>query len=89
MGPLLVLIYIDYLKYYLFEANIIIFVYDTLLFVACEMPPLFKKMDIALTEFILWADSQYLTLNYGKTNYILFSRIGSVQTDLNLIAKKK
>ena len=44
-------------------------------------------MEIALTEFISWADSQYLTLNYGKTNYILFSRIRSVQTDLNLIVK--
>ena len=44
-------------------------------------------MEIALTEFVSWADSQYLTLNYGKTNYILFSRIGSVQTDFNLNVK--
>ena len=44
MGPLLFLIYIDYLKYYLSEANIIIFADDTLLFVACEnLPSLFKK----------------------------------------------
>ena len=88
VGPLLFLIYIDYSKYYLSEANIIIFADDTLLFVACEnLPSLFKKMEIALTVFISQADSQYLTLNYGKTNYILFSRIGSVQTDLNLIVK--
>ena len=53
MGPLLFLIYIDYLKYYLFEANIIIVADDTLLFVACEnLPSLFKKIEIALTEFI-------------------------------------
>ena len=89
MGPPLFLIYVDYLKYYLSEANIIIFADDTLLFVACEnLPSLFKKMEIALTEFISWANSQYLTLNYGKTNYILFSRIGSVRTDINLIVKK-
>ena len=44
-------------------------------------------MEIALTEFILWADLQYLTLNYGKTNYILFSRIESVKTDFNLNVK--
>ena len=88
MGPLIFLIYIDYLKYYLSEANIIIFADDTLLLLHVKnLPSLFKKMEIALTEFISWADSQYLTLNYGKTNYILFSRIGSVQTDLNLIVK--
>ena len=72
-------------KYYLSEANIIIFADETLLFVACEnLPSLFKKMEIALTECILWADSYYSTLNYSKTTYILFFRIGSVQTDLNL-----
>ena len=43
MGPLLFLSYIDHVKYYLSEANIIIFADDTLLFVACEnLPSLFK-----------------------------------------------
>ena len=88
MGPLLFLIYIDHLKYYLSEANIIIFADDTLLFVALEnLPSLFKKMEIALTEFVSWAGSQYSTLDYGKKNYILLSRIGSVQTDINLKVK--
>jgi len=80
--------YIDYLKYPLSEANIIIFADDTLLFVGFEnLPSLFNKMEIALTEFVSWADSQFLTLNYSKTNYILFSRIRSVLTDLNLNVK--
>ena len=74
MGPLLFLIYIDHVKYYLSETNIIIFADDTLLFVACEnLPSLFKKMEITLTEFVLWANSQYLTLNYGKNKlYFIF-----------------
>jgi len=43
MGPLLCIIYIDHVKYYLSEANIIIFADDTLLFVACEnLASLFK-----------------------------------------------
>ena len=67
------------------EANIRLFADDTLLFVACEnLPSLFTKMETALTEFVSWADSNYLTLNYSKTNYVLFSRISSIQTDLKL-----
>ena len=39
-------------------------------------------METVLNEFVSWADSNYLTHNYSKTNYIAFSRITSIETDL-------
>ena len=39
----------------------------------------------AMTEFIDWPDLNLLTLNYTKTNYILFSRISSIENNLELI----
>jgi len=85
LGPLFWLIYVDPIKYHLTEANIILFADDTLLFAASEsLPSLFKKMETALNEFVSWADSNYFTHNYSKTNYIVFSRIISIETDLKL-----
>jgi len=72
LGPLFCLIYVDQIKYYLTEANIILFADDTLLFVAREsLPCLFKKMETALYEFVSWADSNYLTLDKLYCNTIL------------------
>jgi len=86
LGPLLFLIFIDRIKYYLSEAGIILFADDTLLFVAApSVDLLFDKMIKAMTEFIEWADFNLLTLNYNKTNYILFPRISSIETNLELI----
>ena len=43
-----------------------------------------QKRKIAFNEFVSWTDSNYLTLNYIKTNYIEFSRIISIETYLKL-----
>ena len=39
----------------------------------------------AMTGFVEWVDFNLLTLNYTKTNYILFSWISSIETNLGLI----
>ena len=68
------------------EAGIILFADDTLLLVAApSVDLLFDKTIKAMTEFIEWADFNLLTLNYNKTNYILFSWISSIETNLELI----
>ena len=80
---MLFLIYVDQIKYYLTEAYIILFADDTLLFVGSEsLPSLFLKIESALNEFVSWANPNYLTLSYSKTNYVVFSRIASTETDL-------
>ena len=40
----------------------------------------------ALVEFIEWIDFNLLTLNYTKTNYVLFPRTSSIETNSELIA---
>jgi hypothetical protein len=69
------------------EAGIIIFADDTRLLVASpSVNLLLGKMRKALVEFIEWADFNLLTLNYTKTNYVLFPRTSSIETNSELIA---
>ena len=83
MGALFCLIYVDQIKYYLTEANIFLFADDThFCLLHLKVYFLCLKKETVLNEFVSWPDSNYLTHNYSKTNYIVFSRITSIETDL-------
>ena len=43
-----------------------------------------KKLETALNEFLWWADLNYWIVIYSKTNYIVFSRIISIEKDLKI-----
>ena len=87
LGPLLFIIFIDWMKHYLSEANVILFADDTLLFLAAPLlDVLYNTIHNAVSEFLTFSQQNLLTLNFSKTLFMIFSRLlSSVGNDQTMV----
>ena len=87
LGPLLYLIYTADIGNFMKDCLTISFADDTvLLFRALSVETLFKTMESALNDLIKYTRSNRLLINIKKTNYMIFSTIKKVNTELSLTA---
>ena len=87
LGPLRFIIFIDRLKHYLSEANVILFADDTLLFLAApSLDVLYNTIHNTVSEFLTFSQQNLLTLNFPKTLFMIFSRLlSSVGNDQTMV----
>ena len=87
LGPLLCLIYTADIENFMKDCLTMPFADDTvLLFRALSVETLFKTMESALNDLIKYTRSNRLLINIKKTNYMIFSTIKKVSTELSLTA---
>lgn len=77
LGPLLYLIYVDTMRFYISDALITSFADDTVFTITATcLNQLIEKTNKALAELISFTNSSYLVVNISKTNFVTFCRNG-------------
>ena len=77
LGPLLYLVYVDSMRFYLPECFITTFADDTALTMSSRMiDDLLLKVNRVLKSFYVFTSLSLLSVNVKKTNFMIFRRVG-------------
>ena len=77
LGPLLYLVYVDSMRFYLPEFCITTFADDTALTVSSQsVDDLLLKVNRVLKAFFVFTSLSLLSVNVNKTNFMIYRRVG-------------
>ena len=86
LGPLLFLVYIDTLRFYMPEATVTAFADDTALTISAQsLEELVDKANRTLENLLVFTSLSYLAVNTSKTNYMIFSRVGKIVNSASVV----
>ena len=86
LGPLLYLIYVDTLQFYIPDAAITSFADDTAITIAGKaLSELVSKANKVLLDLHIFTSLSCLAVNVSKTNYMIFSRTGVIDNVFGLV----
>ena len=79
LGPLLFLIYVETLRFYLSEADLTTFADDTALTITAKsLEEQGEKANKTVTQLLTFTSASFLSVNKSKTNYLIFGRTGRI-----------
>ena len=86
LGPLLFLIYVDIMRFYLPDAVVTSFADEkALTVIGKSVEDLIERTNAALENLSQFTKHSFLAVNIEKTNYTIFSRIGKVVNNCHSI----
>ena len=79
LGPLLYLIYVDMMRFYLLGACLTSFAHDTALtFSSCCIESLIEEVSSVMAQLYIFTTLSLLSVNVSKTNSMVCSRVGTL-----------